>query len=109
MVNSGRVSALRGFSDSTDWEVSGWQDNVWYRTILTYDKEQGQLSSLTTRLDTGAPVSELNVTFDPFLPADVSRLGVTRLHMEGYTGNAVEYYLDNITLTQQEAREARDS
>lgn len=81
--------------------ISNWQYNTWYRTTVIYDAATNSATLDVIHRDTGTPFTHIESTQLPLLPSDMILMGVTRLHMEGYTGNAVDYNLDNIILSQQ--------
>ncbi len=76
-----------------------WADGVWYRLSLQYDAVAGLARLTVWNRDTGLQVTQLSVAISAPFGNGLPYLGVSRLFMEGYTSNCVDYNLDNIQLT----------
>ncbi len=104
VVDAGYVTSLNAGNpcnlDANDWEVSNWLTGVWYTNIVTYDSATGWITYSQEERDTGIVLSQLGMAVADF-PSDMLYLGVSRLHMEGYTSNAVDFNIDNVNIDHQ--------
>ncbi|NQT84483.1 hypothetical protein HQ563_15775, partial [bacterium] len=100
LVDAGYITALYAGNPSgpADWEVSNWETGVWYRNIIEYDAASQVITFEARQRDNGQLLSELALSGIRSFPPGMRLLGVSRLHMEGYNNNAVDFSLDNITL-----------
>jgi hypothetical protein len=76
-----------------------WTTGTWYHNVIAYDGILGTATLTTTNLANGNGVYEQTLS-GLALSSDYNRLGVSRLFMEGYTSNAVDYNIDNVMLSQ---------
>jgi hypothetical protein len=89
------------------WGLDGiyspaWTEGVWYHDVFEYDPAARVLSLTITNLSTGTRFMQLTRNMASF-PTDMTRLGVSRLHMKGNPPGAnpaatVDYTLDNVAL-----------
>jgi hypothetical protein len=91
----------------TLWGLDGvyspaWAAGIWYHDVFEYDPTTQVLSLTITNLSTGTQFMQLTRNVASF-PTDMTRLGVSRLHMKGSPPGAnpndsVDYRLDNVSL-----------
>ena len=82
----------------------GWSTGTWYRTVMEYNAATDQVTLNVTDRATGTLFQSQTQTVTSF-PADMTCLGVSRLHMKNsYDGKdpnaSVDYNLDNMVLSQ---------
>jgi hypothetical protein len=98
-VDGGRRVSIFANSGTTATNASvavPWQDGVWYHVQLRYDSVLGQMRVTVSNRATGQVINQQSITINvPFI-GGLKYLGVSRLFMEGYNSNAVDYNLDNI-------------
>lgn len=109
-VHQGIADGGRGTNHNSPFVNPGasfspaWTFGVWYHHVLDYDSLTGELLLTVTERSIGA-LFILRSLITPQLPVDLTRLGVTRLHMKNTGSGAspsgtVDYELDNIVLCQ---------
>jgi len=84
------------------WATTSWATGVWYSTALEYSPATNQIRLHTWERDSGKLLADLLAGVNGPLPEGLDRLGVNRLFMEGYTTNAVQYSLDNVSFATPE-------
>jgi hypothetical protein len=82
----------------SDWEDVGWQLDKWYRSVVQYDADLGELNLDTWDRATGEPLASLGIS-GVSLPSNLEYIAATRLHMEGYNSATDQWELDNVRLT----------
>ena len=87
------------------WEESNWQTGVWYTNVIEYNEDTRVITFESRRRDTGVILSQLSINMgSDVFPPGMTRLGVSRLHMEGYNNYAVEYNIDNVYVYSTQCR-----
>ena len=76
-------------------EATGWQTGVWYRSSIQYDPTTAKFQMTVRNRVTDQLIIQTNAILAGAF-SNVFYLGVSRKHMEGYNGNAVDYNLDNV-------------
>jgi hypothetical protein len=85
----------------------GWESGVWYATSIEYDRDTLKVSAVVTERDTGQVKHALTALLIEPLPDTMTRVGVSRVHMEGMpNGATVDASIDNVVLSikQEECR-----
>ncbi len=102
IADGGNFTALFSPSAAPSSHSPPWSAGTWYHNVLEYNAASNLLELTVTVCSNGADFIKLTAT-TPTLPADATRLGVSRLHMKN-TGPgpdpyaSVDYNLDNIRL-----------
>jgi len=102
--DGGRGIALYGYGPVAGAIFNpAWSFGTWYHHIMEYDANTNLLTLQMTERATGSTFMDLSITPAPF-PADMTRLGVSRLHMKNATAGVnpaatADYNLDNISLS----------
>lgn len=87
-----------------------WQLSVWYHAVIECRHAQSLLTLVVSERDSGKGVTQENLPLESF-PEDMTRLGVSRVHMKGGVPGAssqaaTTYDIQNLHLYQIAQRTA---